>query len=267
MMQSDDERRSLYDQIIDGLAEKIVALSLSEEDVAKLLQEAFKTANKKYWSTPSDIRQVFSPEDWRQEALGLFLEMMENYSSDKGNFECHVRFYMDRRLTDVQRRLFRNNPAVQEDIRKIIEKLRRELKHNPTPEEVSAVCHQDIDSITEIMAQGFGERRFVCLDSQITENIAADEALTPEDVCLENETNEHKERALRMLWGCIEKLMDFEKFVFRKKELEGVSLRKLYDKPGIPEAFNTKSYKNFQQNRYPVVYEKVARCVKQGTSK
>jgi len=228
-----------------------------------MAKEAFKTANKHYFSLPESLRQAMAPEDWRQEAFLVFHGLLTEFDPSVGKLENFVRFHMGRRLTDLTRKLYRSNPATDDDVRKAAEKLRRELKREPTPEEVARQTHREPEAVREILERGFGDRRVVPLTAAVAESDAFKaESRNPEEMVLAVEEARFQDRAQTALGNCVEKLESHERYAFIKKEFEGVSLRKLYAEPWIPPAFTAKSYKTFQQKRYPAVFQKVERCVK-----
>jgi len=262
-MRSDDYDRDICQRIVNEMKEKIAAHSLDMEEVSSILQNAFSIAHRKMKSMPHFINQVFTEDDWHQKTLCVFLELIEKHEPNKMKFIDYISYFMDRRLTGFQRELFDYNPPVEEGIRKTIVKLRRKLKRNPSPTEVSDQSHQNINIVEKIMANGFGVRRVLCFDPQMVENTVDGTALTPEDILLEQEANERNKYELSLLWKCIDKLKDFEQFVYRKKELEGISLKKLYYQPGVRKALEADSERTFSR-RYSEVYQKVKNCVNQG---
>ncbi|NJL60302.1 MAG: hypothetical protein HC887_12385 [Desulfobacteraceae bacterium] len=72
-------------------------------------------AVKKYYQMPAGFRLNHTKDHWIQDAMIIFWNLCLNYDPKQGAFDHYVRFMMPRRLTSIQRDIFRENPKTDEN--------------------------------------------------------------------------------------------------------------------------------------------------------
>lgn len=141
-----------------------------------------KKAEDKSNEMPQSFKEVFSLDDWVQSGMVKLLEMADKYKPNykkgktfngyietennerEATFTTYVKTYFPGRLIDIQRKEFRRNPPVDEEIRKIIESWRRKNKKEPDPsndDEVGDIAYQancSEEKIRDILISGYSDR-------------------------------------------------------------------------------------------------------------
>ncbi|MCP4112577.1 MAG: sigma-70 family RNA polymerase sigma factor [Desulfobacteraceae bacterium] len=85
------------------MAERI---SLSDEEMKSLANHVKKAATRKYYEMPREFRITYEKDDWIQEAMIILCDLAMNYNPEKGPFDNYVKFFMSKKLTDLQRKIY-----------------------------------------------------------------------------------------------------------------------------------------------------------------
>ncbi len=81
----------------------------SDEKLKSLINHVRKTAVRKYYETPQAFRITYTKDDWIQEAMIILTNLIMNYNPEKGPFDNYIKFFMSRKLTDMQRKIYSKN--------------------------------------------------------------------------------------------------------------------------------------------------------------
>ncbi len=246
-------------------------------------------AVNKFYQTPDSFRTTHTMDDWIQEAMIILFDLCSSYDSEKGPFDNYARFIISKRLISMQRDIFRKNPPVNEDLRKIAVSLKRENSREPSVKELSDITGRSENEIREFMETGVGKRVFAKENEGVHEKKEVKIGMTPEEQYIRLE-------ARKILWDCVEKLEPGSKLLFVRHELQDVSLENLYDNlnlsetiektdhglkllflrhefegasfenlyenPEIREIFGAESLRTFKRRYRDKVYQLVYDCVK-----
>lgn len=194
-------------------------------------------------------------DDWIQDALIILYNSCESYEPGKGAFNNFARFMVSRRLISIQRDLYRKNPPVNDDLRKVFLSLKREKGRKPTAEELMEVTGLSREQIEKFMDSGFGERMFTRAKDDVLEKHVKT-GMSPEEQYIRLE-------ARKILGDCIEKLEPEIKLLFKLHEYENISFQKLFDDVKFRNILLKKagSLKTFQRRYEEDVYSPVRHCV------
>lgn len=222
-----------------------------------LVNQVRKMALQKHFQMPDSFRTERTADDWIQEAMIMLYNLCSDYDPERGNFDNYARFIIPRRLTSIQRDIFRKNPPLTEALRKIAVSLKREKGRDPTLEELSDFTGRSISEIRDFMEYGTGKRIFA------TENEAAHEkkdvkvGMTPEEQYIKLEER-------RILWDCVDQLDPESKLLFIRHHIEGSSFEKLLENPGIRKIFRSLSTlkRKYRENIFNVLRDCVQRQYK-----
>lgn len=230
------------------MTEKNVPLA----DIQALIPEVRKMAVKKFYRMPKRLRTLHTQNDWVQDAMVIFLNLVSNYSPEKGAFENYVRFTLPKRLISVQRDIFKDNPLVNEELWKLSKSLERELGRKPSAEEFAEHAGYSIEKAQEFLDSGFGERIFGGEDEVQAE---VKTGISPEDQYIRLE-------ARKILWECIDHLEPGLKVLFVRHEFDGISFQKLFDKPECRKILESRSISTFQRDYKKTAFDSVENCVR-----
>ncbi|MEE4358842.1 MAG: sigma-70 family RNA polymerase sigma factor [Desulfococcaceae bacterium] len=256
------------EQIFSLLAEKTAGFVFSAESgepeglsgdelhlfrLKALLTQVRQMGIRKFYQMPEDFRISQTMEDWMQDAMIFLCRLTDDYDPKKGPFNNYARFIVSRRLTDIQRKMFRKNPPLEEDLRKLAQSLRRETGKEPDVRELADLSGRSESEIRKFLEGGVGERVFV-REHEGQERPEVRAGISPEEQYIRAECR-------KILLDCIEKLDADFKMLFMHREFEGYSFRELYDAPENREILDSHSEKTFQRRYKDQVYDAVQDCV------
>jgi RNA polymerase sigma factor (sigma-70 family) len=232
--------------------------NLSEEEIHRLrllalMDQVRKMAIRKYHQMPNSFRIARTTDDWIQDAMIVLFKQCDTYNADIGPFDHYVRFKVSRALIDIQRKLFRANPAVDDDLRKISASWKRENGRNPSAQELADLTGRSVEETEKFLEQGIGQRVF-SEESEMTVRKNEKTELSPEEEYIRAETR-------KILWNCIEQLKPELKLLFIRHELEEMPFSILYDEPHIRAILESNSLRSFQRDYDRLIYQRVRICV------
>ncbi len=219
----------------------------------ELLAQVRKMGIRKYHQMPESFRISRTMDDWIQDAMIVLCGLLDEYDPQKGPFNNYARFIVSRRLTDIQRSLFRKNPPLDDDLRKVALSWKRENRTEPTAKELADLTGRDESEIRKFLEKGGGERVFV-RENEETETADVRPCASPEQLYI-------REEARHILWECVEKLAPDLKMLFMHREFEGFSFQKLWEEPKNREILDSTSEKTFQRRYRERIYDRVQDCV------
>ena len=159
-----------------------------------LITTARKMAKRRFRQMPEDFRAVHAEEDWIQEAMLILITESCKYKPKEGYYyDKYILSIIRWRLTDLQRFIFSENPPFDDDIRNLIRSKARELKREPSPEEISDLTGVSLEDIHRILHEGVSHTRRVARENatidlnEWSEEQAGRSASSPEDACLQKE--------------------------------------------------------------------------------
>jgi RNA polymerase sigma factor (sigma-70 family) len=151
-------------------------------------------AKKRFRQMPEDFRAVHAEEDWIQEAMIILITESLKYKPKEGYYyDKYILNLINWRLTDIQRSIFRENPPLDQDLRRLIASMRRELKREPSPEEISDLTGISLEDSRRILHEGVGSTRLIARESTVIDlNEWSEEKVgrtncSPEDACMQKE--------------------------------------------------------------------------------
>jgi RNA polymerase sigma factor (sigma-70 family) len=238
-----------------------------------LIKQVRSMAMRKFYSMPAPFAVNHEMDDWIQEAAIIMFQCCESYDH-RGPFDYYVRFMVSRRLISLQRKIFRENPASNQALLKIIQDLKLDLKREPTPDEVAEHTGRPLEEIEPQMAQGFGLRLVVRGEDLKGQALEDHDSLTDLDReagvqhSKKNDPIEAKpgisaeiqycqQEARRILRWCLEQLAPEAKLQFIRHEFNRVSFRKLNQRLAITGM----SLATFKRRYQSEIYEPVKSCV------
>jgi len=178
-----------------------------------LVSRARKLAIRKYNEMPLSFRAARSQDEWISDAMTILCMESAKYKIKEGYYynDYMAFFILPKRLTDIQRSMYRANPPVDEELRQIVSNMKHQLKRAPTAEEIA-----DFTGISERRAQDFldvGVGVRICVSrGEIDDPDRWSEAedystiASPLQICLRREFR-------RIVLGCIRKLTRKERHV------------------------------------------------------
>ncbi len=188
-----------------------------------LITNARRMAKKKYRQMPADFRAVHAEDDWIQEAMEILISGSLKYSPKEGyHYDKYLLSIINWRLTDRQRAIFKENPPIDEDLRKYIASMRRELKREPTPEEISERTGVSLEQIRRVLDEGVGVTRLIVRESpardlsKCSEEDAGRGDSSPEDALLQKELRE-------IIMECLSEMRSYDRYVVIKRHFEQLS--------------------------------------------
>jgi len=221
-------------------------------EIQALIPEVRKMAVKKFYRMPARLRTVHTQEDWIQDAMVIFLNLVSNYSPEKGAFENYIRFTLPKRLMSILRDILKKDPLVNEELWKLSKSLERELGRKPRAEEFAEHSGYSTEKAQEILDAGFGERIFGGED-EIQAEVKT--GISPEEQYIRLE-------ARKILWDCIDRLERELKLLFIRHEFDGISFQKLFDKPECRKILESGSLTTFQRDYKKKASDSVENCVR-----
>jgi len=219
----------------------------------ELLAQVRKMGIRKYYQMPESFRISKTMDDWIQDAMIILCSLLDEYDPQKGPFSNYARFIVSRRLTDIQRSLFRKNPLVDEDLRKVALCWKRENGREPTAKELAEFTGRSESEIQEFLEKGGRERVFI-REKENMDTADVRPGASPEQLYIQKEFRQ-------ILWECIEKLDTDLKMLFMRREFEGFSFQKLWDDLENREILDSSSEKTFQRRYRERIYDSVQDCV------
>lgn len=244
-----------------------------KEQLLELIQQVYRMAKRKFYQMPHSFTASHEENDWIQEAVITMFECCKKYDK-KRPFDHYVRFMVSRRLTDLQRRIFRTNPPTNRALFKITQELKRDLGREPHAKELAEHTGRPLEEINSFFSQGVGERMILTgLDMDLETNQGTENPI-PEDRELDsygsmsanitdpklNVTAEvqyiHHE-ARMILWRCIESLIPERKTLFIQHEIKGISFANLFKS----RSYLNISFATFKRRYQTDVYDAVEQCV------
>ncbi len=219
-----------------------------------LINQVRQMAVRKFYQMPESFRVMHTMEDWIQDAVILLWNLCSTYDPERAPFNNYARFIATRRLTDIQRGLFRKNPPVYDELKKIEASLKGKKGGKPTIEDMAEFMGLSERQVRKIIERGVGQR----IVSREGEGDSIKEVKTgwsPEEQYIRLE-------ARKILWGCIDLLEQGQRTLFIYHELEKVSHEKLYDNPGNRKILECRngSLSTFKR-RYGKIYDRVRDCL------
>jgi len=221
--------------------------------VKELLVQVRKMGIRKYYQMPESFRISRTMDDWIQDAMIVLCSLLEEYDPGRGPFNNYARFIVSRRLTDIQRSLFRKNPLLDDDLRKVALCWKRENGREATAKELADLTGRSESEILQFLEKGGSERVFV-REKEEMETADVRPGASPEQLYI-------REEFRQILWECIEKLDADLKMLFMRREFEGFSFQKLWDEIRNREILDSSSEKTFQRRYKERIYDKVQDCV------
>ena len=132
-----------------------------------LITTVRKMAQKRFRQMPEDFRAAHDDDDWVQEAMTTLIIQSRQYKPKEGYYyNKYMVGIIGWRLTSLQRSVFRKNPLVDENLRKFIGAKRRELRREPTAEEISDITGVTPEHARRALSEGVGARRRVVRESE-----------------------------------------------------------------------------------------------------
>ncbi len=223
---------------------------LREFRLKDIIVKVINMGIRKYYQTPEIFRTVHAKEDWIQDAIIILMQQVEEYDPNRGDrFNRFILFRVKMRLISLQRKIYRENPPVNDDLRKIVVTLRQEHGREPTAKEFSDFTDCSEQTAQEILDTGVGPRVFV---NKQGSNIK------------KNNPPENQEKR-KILWVCISQLEPRElRLLFLRHEIEGISLQKLYNDLEMDKIGNISlsSLSTFKRHYRENARFRVAMCVR-----
>ncbi len=222
-------------------------------EIQALMPEVRKMAVKKFYQMPKRLRTLHTQDDWIQDAMVIFLNLVSNYSPEKGAFENYIRFTLPKRLMSILRDILKKDPLVNEELLKLSKSLERELGRKPSAEEFAEDSGYSTEKAQEFLDSGFGERIFGGEDEMQAE---VKTGISPEEQYIRLE-------ARKILWDCIDRLEpELMKSLFIRHEFDGVSFQKLFDRPECRKILGSSSLSTFQRDYKKRASDPVENCVR-----
>ncbi len=183
-------------------------------------------AVKKFYEMPEGYRSSFPQELWIQEAYRILLELAASYNEDSGpSFNQYVGFLTPRRLIDVQRSVFRENPPVEKDMRRLTSLLRRDLGRQPTATELSHFTGVSIEEAQRYLDEGSLTRVFQTeSDGLEIDNFSEGDADRPES---SPEEFYLRKELLLVIGECLDGLDWYEKYIIMQFYFEEKSYKEI----------------------------------------
>ena len=119
-------------------------------------------AKKRFKQMPKDFRTLHEEDDWIQEGMiALISESRKYQPREDCDYEKYMLFVVRRRLSDLQRSIFRKYTPVDVDLRNLIASKRRELGREPTHEEISQLTGLRLEDVSRLLSHRIGSTRFI----------------------------------------------------------------------------------------------------------
>jgi RNA polymerase sigma factor (sigma-70 family) len=213
-----------------------------------------KLGIKKFMQMPPSFRAKRSQDEWISDAISILYQETEKYKPREG---CCYNDYMihlilPNRLTDIQREMFRKNPPVDKELRRIVAAMKHELKRIPEAEEIADRAGVSIERAQKFLDEGVGVRLF----ERQGEMKNPDEwgeiedyapGMSPLKICLRKEFR-------RIVLDCIRKLNRRERYVIVRHFFFGISIADIAR--GLAEEYEA------VRTRFRRARESVMECVK-----
>lgn len=210
---------------------------LTEEEAEKLISDIRKIALKKFYQMPKRHQSFHPKEEWSQDAYVAAWNEGAKFDPKKGVlFKRFITWRVNMRMIDKQRKIFQENPPINEELWKFVKSLTRELGRKPTAQELADRITITRTVAREFLETGTGQWRVVSEnelskdgsfpefkgDEERHANVVSDKSLDPESGIVQTKACPDispEEQMLRMearktLWECIGKLESKLKFIF-----------------------------------------------------
>jgi RNA polymerase sigma factor (sigma-70 family) len=188
-----------------------------------LITSTRKIAKKKFRQMPADFRAVHAEDDRIQEAMVILISESLKYTPKEGYYyDKYMLSKINWRLTDQQRSIFKENPPIDEDLRKYIASMRRELKREPTPEEISDRTGVSLEHLRRVLYEGVVATRLIVRESAArdlnkwSEEDAGRGDSSPEDALLQKELRQ-------IIMECLSEMRSYDRYVVIKRYFERLS--------------------------------------------
>ncbi len=214
----------------------------------ELITQVRKTAVRKFYQMPRRFHSTYTREDWIQEGMKIFCDLILKYRPERGTFDHYVRFILPRRFSSFQRIIFLKNPPLHEDLRKIVESFRRENGREPSAKEISDItgCKED-DILFFLNSVG---KATIWIEGDSIEDYPEDQPF--EDQYIQKE-------ACKILRDCIENLEKKLKLLFIRHEFDGISFETLFTELG--KILKSNSITTFKREYKKRIFKPVQNCV------
>ncbi len=188
-----------------------------------LITAVRKAAMKKFRQMPEDLRIVDNQDDWIQQAMITLFEESLKYKPKEGY--CYNKYMIsiiNKRLVSLQRSVFAKNPPVDDDLRKMIAAIRRELGRPPTPEEISDRTGVSLEVVRRVLNEGVSTTRLFVRASEdvdLNEWTQAQQDRpggTPEELYLQKEVR-------TIILDCLDRMRPYDKCLLILRYFEGLS--------------------------------------------
>lgn len=240
------------------IRETVGKIDIDPAEFDELMQWIERAARRRYYGrVHKAFRKNHTLEDWRQATMVEFLNLCTNYKPEKGRFAHYIRNSIGGRLTDIQRRICRENPAEDEDVRKALKALQGTHKRTPTHEEVAEATGRTPENVAAVLEEGFGRRKVTGMGVPALDSVAAKAGrhiASPENALLQAEL-----RAI--LWACIDALESGIRTLFLAHEFEDVPFEMLFEHYDATAIFNANSLSTLKR-RYAETKHQVEDCVR-----
>ncbi|BBO89676.1 sigma-70 domain-containing protein [Desulfosarcina ovata] len=253
----------------DGEPDNGTTIEVRRYRLLTLIKQVRRMAIRKFYQMPDSFTASHELDDWIQEAFIIMFECCEAYDH-RGPFDHHVRFMVSRRLTSLQRKIFRENPPANRTLFKIVHELKQDLGREPTASEIAEHTGRPVKEIEGMIVEGFNLRMVISgvdIDSHISKNQESllsgqqDEPINSAQVegraGISPENQVIRQEARRILMKCIEKLLPEARLLFIRHEFEGISFGKIYKKLSTKNV----SIATFKRRYQSDVYNPVKVCV------
>lgn len=231
-----------------------------------LVKRIIYIAQKKYYQIPESSRAEYSVDDWIQEAMVLLCgDAVDTYDPEKTRyFDVFAKTHVNQRLIDFQRSVFRQNPCVDEDFKKLVISKRKELKKETGTEPAKEALADALEEITDRSREDIMDKietgvneRLLVKDGDTVPKKDVKKKGSPEDQYIRAEMR-------RILWNCINKLEPKHKVIFVRHEYYNVSLNSFFKSAIFSSYFgpDVTSYKSYQRRYNDLIFNSVRDCVR-----
>ncbi|MDP6395901.1 MAG: hypothetical protein QF466_10745 [Desulfobacterales bacterium] len=202
----------------------------------ELLGLAVKMAKRKFYEMPVSFRETHPVDFWINEALLiLFVNLVPEYNPAKDvPFDKFVGWRLPRRLENVTKIIFKDNPPVDNDLYLVIQNEKRRQGQDPSAESISDLTGRSIEDVRNIMERGFSLRVVKRADVGELESIgeASDYFTAGKNMYQRSPETQYiqmeERREVRMiLWECYRKMTPYLKVLFVQRFLEERSCESL----------------------------------------
>lgn len=221
----------------------------------RLVTTARRLAMEKFREMPEVFHGVHTENDWIQDAFAILVEESLRYAPREGYaYDAYLAYFLlPRRLTSLQRALFRKNPPVGEALRRAVHILEKGHRHKgphgrPTEEEIADFTGVSVEEAAQFLETGPGPRIFQHAGEDFDlENRSEEDAgrptSCPENACLQKES-------MTIVLECLDILKPFDRWLVMQHVMDGVSFTKLAELTGkTPEAVRNRCRRGLKRVR------------------